>query len=58
MLLRVFIAGYVACIATIAAVGMLAKVFSCEDYVGLNTISNHLGTDKKYNERNWGLFYE
>ena len=59
MFLRIFLAGYVACLVTIAAVGMLAKVISCErDFVGINTVSHHFNPAHEYNERNWGAFYE
>lgn len=57
MFLRAFIAGYVACVLTIAAVGLLAKAFS--QVYAVSTIgSYHFDRDKPYNEKNYGLGLE
>lgn len=57
MLLRPFIAGYVACILTIAAIGALATLWA-QDYVTLPLASYHLDRRVKHNEINTGIGYE
>lgn len=59
MFLRGVLVGWVSMLIGIAAVGILAKAFSCErQYGGVNTISKHINPGRKYNEKNYGLFYE
>jgi len=57
MFLRVFIAGYVACVLTIAAVGFLASCFA-QTYVTATLGSLHLDRSHQYNEKNLGLGIE
>jgi len=57
MFLRGVLAGVFLTLVGIAAVGLLAKSFSCEQpWFGVNTVSKH--ASGVHNERNLGLFYE
>lgn len=63
MFLRGFLAGMFAVLMGIVAVGMFAKALSlgldCEkSWLGVNTISRHIDPGRRYNEENWGAFYE
>ena len=45
--------------AVFTALTFVSTKARCEDYVGVNTISRHFtGDHEKYNEKNWGAFYE
>jgi hypothetical protein len=51
-----FIAGFLSCALLIVAVGLGAKAFSC-DWLVASVASHHYGpgSDKNYEQRNWGL---
>jgi hypothetical protein len=56
MAVRNFLAGFASCILLIVAVGALGKAFSC-DWLVASVASHHYGkgSDKDYEQRNWGL---
>lgn len=57
MFLRPFIAGYAACLMTIAAIGLLASAFA-DTWVGVNCCAYHTERPTRFNENNLGFGVE